>query len=63
MIKNYVKLKKVLKNAILINCEVNKELEYYDIDDMRYFFMEDPDFYTHFRNYKAVAEKVLKRIE
>lgn len=62
MVKNYIKLKKVLQNAISINCEVNKELEYYDTEDIKYFFMEDPDFYTHFGNYKTLTEKILEKI-
>lgn len=63
MVKNYIKLKKVLKNAIVVNCEVNKELEYYDTEDIKYFFMEDPDFYTHLGNYRTITEKVLKKID
>lgn len=62
MIKNYTKLKKILKNAISINCEVNEELEHYDTEDVKYFFMEDHDFYIHFGNYKTITEKVLKKI-
>ena len=63
MVKNYLKLKKVLQNAIAINCVVNKELECYDTEDIKYFFMEDPDFYTHFGNYTTITEKVLKKIK
>jgi len=62
MVKNYIKLKKILQNAIFINCAVNEELKYYDTEDMKYFFMEDPDFYTHFGNYRTVTEKILKKI-
>lgn len=63
MVKDYLKLKKVLKNAISINCEVGKEVEDYDTEDIKYFFMEDPDFYTLLGNYTTITEKVLKKIK
>lgn len=62
MIKNYINLKKVLKNAIAVNYKIHEEIKDYDDKDIRYFLMEDPDFFIFLRNYKSTTEKILKKI-
>jgi hypothetical protein len=63
MIKNYVTFKKSLESAIMANYKVHEEVKEYDEKDVRYFFMEDPDFFTLFGNYKTLTEKILNKIK
>jgi hypothetical protein len=63
MIKNYIKLRKTLENAIAANYKVHEEVKNYDEKDVRYFFMEDPDFFILFGNYRNLTNKVLDKIK
>lgn len=62
-IQNYTKFKKSLESAITANYKVHEEVKDYDEKDVKYFFMEDPDFFTLLGNYKNLTERVLQKIK
>lgn len=61
-IRNYSTFKRSLEKAMYSNLEVQSLLKNYDEDDVRYFFMEDPDALITLKNYKTTIEIVLKKI-
>lgn len=59
---NYNSFKRGLEKAMFANLEVQNVLKNYDHEDVRYFFMEDPDGLMILKNYKTTIEMVLKKI-